>query len=124
MMGQYMKAAKGNGNVQAQGQKKEISYEDLKKIAIQYQQKCFALEKELKNTKTVFLRLDLLFRVIGAADKFSEEFVSKCVSEIETLLTIPEKEEEKEEETTEEKTEEAAGDTEEGAEESSESEGE
>lgn len=106
-----MKASKGNGyvqngqNGQAKGQQKEISYEDLKKIAIQYQQKCFALEKELKNTKTVFIRLDLLFKVIGLADKFSGEFVAKCAEEIENLLTIPEKKEEEQGEPAEENAE-------------------
>lgn len=102
-----MKAAKGNGNVQTQGQPKEIGYEDLKKIAIQYQQKCFALEKEVKNTKTIFIRLDLLFKVLGLADKFSEEFVAQCAEEIEQLLTIPKKEEQESEGVAEEGSEES-----------------
>ena len=33
---------------------------------------------------------DLLFKIVENAHAFSEEFVAKCVKEIEEIMTIPE----------------------------------
>ena len=57
-------------------------------ISILYQK---LQEANLANT---FKRLDYLFKVVENAHAFNEEVVTKCVAEIEDLMTVPETEEE------------------------------
>lgn len=73
----------------------KMSYEQLENIAHQLSEQSRQLYAKLQeaNMANVFKRLDYLFKVVENAHAFSEEFVTKCVAEIEDLMTIPESEE-------------------------------
>ena len=76
--------------------KQPLTYEQLNDVCQQlFQQNQQLREKvsELGNI-TMFKRLDYLFKVVENAHAFNEEFVAKCVDEIEDLMTVPEAEEE------------------------------
>nr|DAL05052.1 MAG TPA: hypothetical protein [Crassvirales sp.] len=90
---------------QAPEQPKQLSYEELRNIAGQLQQQNMQLRRALNdlNYKNMFERLNYLFKVMEFSHMFSDEFVGKCVTEIESLMTIPE---DTSEDTTEPKAEE------------------
>lgn len=90
---------------QAPEQPKKLTYEELRNIAGQLQQQNMQLRRALNdlNYKNMFDRLNYLFKVMEFSHMFSDEFVSKCVTEIESLMTIPE---DTSEDTTEPKAEE------------------
>lgn len=73
-------------------QPKQLSYEELRNIAGQLQQQNMQLRRALNdlNYKNMFERLNYLFKVMEFSYMFSDEFVGKCVAEIESLVTIPE----------------------------------
>ena len=73
-------------------QPKQLSYEDLRNIAGQLQQQNMQLRRALNdlNYKNMFERLNYLFKVMEFSHMFSDEFVGKCVTEIESLMTLPE----------------------------------
>lgn len=73
-------------------QPKQLSYEELKNIAGQLQQQNMQLRRALNdlNYKNMFERLNYLFKVMEFSHMLSDEFVGKCVVEIESLMTIPE----------------------------------
>lgn len=77
---------------QAPEQPKQLSYEDLRNIAGQLQQQNMQLRRALNdlNYKNMFERLNYLFKVMEFSHMFSDEFVGKCVTEIESLMTLPE----------------------------------
>lgn len=85
----------------------KMSYEQLENIAHQLSEQAKTLYARLQeaNMTNMFKRLDYLFKVVENAHAFNEEFVAKCVIEIEELMTVPENEEETEDKT-EDKTEE------------------
>lgn len=74
----------------------KMSYEQLENIAHQLSDQAKQLYAKLQeaNMVNMFKRLDYLFKVIENAHAFNEEFVAKCVDEIEDLMTVPETEEE------------------------------
>lgn len=76
----------------------KMSYEQLENIAHQLSEQAKQLYARLQeaNMTNMFKRLDYLFKVVENAHAFSEEFVAKCVAEIEELMTVPETEEETE----------------------------
>lgn len=76
----------------------KMSYEQLENIAHQLSEQAKQLYARLQeaNMTNMFKRLDYLFKVVESAHAFSEEFVAKCVAEIEDLMTVPETEEETE----------------------------
>lgn len=76
----------------------KMSYEQLENIAHQLSNQAKQLYAKLQeaNMVNMFKRLDYLFKVVENAHAFSEEFVAKCVAEIEDLMTVPETEEETE----------------------------
>lgn len=76
----------------------KMSYEQLENIAHQLSDQAKQLYARLQeaNMANMFKRLDYLFKVVENAHAFSEEFVSKCIAEIEDLMTVPETEEETE----------------------------
>lgn len=84
---------------QASKQPKQLSYEDLRNIAGQLQQQNVQLRMALdeNNYSNMFKRLDYLFKVLEFAHMFDDKFVSKCASEIESLITVPEETQVKEE---------------------------
>lgn len=73
-------------------QPKQLSYEELRNIAGQLQQQNMQLRRALNdlNYKNMFERLNYLFKVMEFPHMFSDEFVGKCVAEIESLMTISE----------------------------------
>lgn len=74
----------------------KMSYEQLENIAHQLSDQAKQLYAKLQeaNMVNMFKRLDYLFKVVENAHAFNEEFVAKCVDEIEDLMTVPETEEE------------------------------
>ena len=76
----------------------KMSYEQLENIAHQLSVQAKQLYARLQeaNMANMFKRLDYLFKVVENAHAFNEEFVAKCVTEIEGLMTVPETEEETE----------------------------
>ena len=74
----------------------KMSYEQLENIAHQLSDQAKQLYAKLQeaNMVNMFKRLDYLFKVVENAHAFNEEFVAKCVAEIEDLMTVPEAEEE------------------------------
>ena len=77
----------------------KMSYEQLENVAHQLSEQARQLYAELQkaNMTNIFKRLDYLFKVVENAHAFNEEFVAKCVAEVEELITVPENEEEAEE---------------------------
>lgn len=76
----------------------KMSYEQLENIAHQLSNQAKQLYAKLQeaNMVNMFKRLDYLFKVVESAHSFNEEFVAKCVAEIEDLMTVPKTEEETE----------------------------
>lgn len=74
----------------------KLSYEQLENIAHQLSEQAKQLYAKLQeaNLTNMFKRLDFLFKVVENAHAFNEDFVTKCVTEIEGLITVPETEEE------------------------------
>lgn len=74
----------------------KMSYEQLENVAHQLSEQVGQLYAKLQesNLENMFKRLDYLFKVIENAHAFNEEFVSKCTSEIESLMTLPDNEDE------------------------------
>ena len=70
----------------------KMSYEELEQVASQLSQQAQQLYARLQQAEmsNMFKRLDLLFKVVEIAHAVSEEFVAKCVKEIEEIMTIPE----------------------------------
>ena len=76
----------------------KMSYEQLENITHQLSEQnrqLFAKLQEL-NVVNILKRLDCLFKVIENGNMFKQDFLEKCVVEVENLLTIPEQEEESE----------------------------
>lgn len=73
----------------------KMSYEQLEGIAHQLSEQnrqLFAKLQEL-NMTNVFKRLDYLFKVIESGHMFNQDFLEKCIAEVESLMTVPEQEE-------------------------------
>ena len=89
---------------------KKMSYEQLESIAHQLSEQTNQLYMKLQaaNMGNMFKRLDYLFKVVENGHMFKQDFLEKCIAEIEELMTVPEEVEEdnKEEETPDIKTEE------------------
>ncbi len=90
-----------NVNVETESTVKDVrpeklSYEQLENIAHQLSEQAKQLYAKLQeaNLTNMFKRLDFLFKVVENAHAFNEDFVTKCVTEIEGLITVPETEEE------------------------------
>ena len=88
----------------------KMSYEQLEIIAHQLSEQTKQLYMKLQaaNMGNMFKRLDYLFKVVENGHIFKQDFLEKCIAEIEELMTVPEEVEEdnKEEETPDIKTEE------------------
>ena len=86
----------------------KMSYEQLENIAHQLSEQAKQLYMKLQaaNMSNMFKRLDYLFKVVENGHMFKQDFLEKCIAEIEELMTVPEVEEDnKEEETSDTKTE-------------------
>lgn len=75
-----------------ENKKKELSYEELKEVAVQLQKRCAFAEQKLRSFDMVSIRLNYLFKVLEVKDVFEYEFIEKCAKEVEELLTIEEAE--------------------------------
>ena len=85
----------------------KMSYEQLENIAHQLSEQAKQLYMKLQaaNMSNMFKRLDYLFKVVENGHMFKQDFLEKCIAEIEELMTVPE-ETDKEEETPDIETEE------------------
>ena len=86
----------------------KMSYEQLEQIAHQLSEQARKLYSQLQqsNMTNMFKRLDYLFKVVENGHMFKQDFLEKCIAEIEELMTVPEVEEDnKEEEISDTKTE-------------------
>ena len=89
-------------------QSQKMSYEQLEQVAHQLSEQARQLYSQLQksNMTNMFKRLDYLFKVVENGHMFKQDFLEKCIAEIEELMTVPEVEEDnKEEETPDTKTE-------------------
>ena len=76
----------------------KMSYEQLENVAHQLSEQnrqLFAKLQEL-NMANMFKRLDYLFKVVENSRMFKQDFLEKCVAEIESIMTVPKQEEEPE----------------------------
>ena len=85
----------------------KLSYEQLENVAHQLSEQAKQLYMKLQaaNMNNMFKRLDYLFKVVENGHMFKQDFLEKCIAEIEELMTVPE-ETDKEEETPDIETEE------------------
>lgn len=84
----------------------KLSYEQLENVAHQLSEQTKQLYMKLQaaNMSNMFKRLDYLFKVVENGHMFKQDFLEKCITEIEEIMTVPE-ETDKEEETPDIKTE-------------------
>ena len=84
----------------------KLSYEQLENVAHQLSEQTKQLYMKLQaaNMSNMFKRLDYLFKVVENGHMFKQDFLEKCIAEIEELMTVPE-ETDKEEGTPDIKTE-------------------
>ena len=84
----------------------KLSYEQLEQVAHQLSEQARQLYSQLQqsNMTNMFKRLDYLFKVVENGHMFKQNFLEKCIAEIEEIMTVPE-ETDKEEGTPDIKTE-------------------
>lgn len=73
----------------------KMSYEQLENVAHQLSEQnrqLFAKLQEL-NMTNMFKRLDYLFKVVESGHMFKQDFLEKCIAEVESLMIVPEQEE-------------------------------
>lgn len=77
-------------------QSQKMSYEQLEQIAHQLSEQARQLYSQLQqsNMTNMFKRLDYLFKVVENGHMFKQDFLEKCIAEIEELMTVPEETEE------------------------------
>lgn len=76
----------------------KMSYEQLENVAHQLSEQnrqLFAKLQEL-NMANMFKRLDYLFKVVENGHMFKQDFLEKCIAEVESLMIVPEQEEKSE----------------------------
>ena len=87
----------------------KMAYEQLENVAHQLSEQAKQLYMKLQaaNMSNMFKRLDYLFKVVENGHMFKQDFLEKCITEIEEIMTVPEETEEdsKEKETPDIKTE-------------------
>lgn len=76
----------------------KMSYEQLEQVAHQLSEQARQMYDQLQkaNLTNMFKRLDYLFKVVENGEMFSQEFVTKCINEIEEFMTVPEESEDAE----------------------------
>ena len=80
-------------------EEKKLSYEVLNNVCHQLSNQSSELYQKLQeaNQFNMFKRLDYLFAVVKFYERFSTEFATKCIEEIEQSMTIPDAPNEQEE---------------------------
>lgn len=95
----------GNNAENQDNKQEKYTYEQLEGVCDQQQKYIINLTRQLQqaNNVALFKRLEFLFKVVELSNQsakfsFSNDFVDKCIAEIEEAITIPseEKEETKE----------------------------
>lgn len=71
-------------------EQEKLTYEQLEQAANTLLAQNNELKRTLVELSNAMRRLDYLFKVLEQAHFFSDDFVTKCVAEIEQLMTIPE----------------------------------
>lgn len=73
----------------------KIPYEQLEQLAKQLSAQNRELFQRLQqvSVENIFKRLDYLFRVVEHSVEFPESFVSDCITEIMTTMTLPKQDE-------------------------------
>ena len=76
----------------------KLSYEQLENVAHQLSEQTKQLYMKLQaaNMSNMFKRLDYLFKVVENGHMFKQDFLEKCIAEIEELMTVPEEVEKEE----------------------------
>ncbi len=76
--------------------KEKLTYEELENVCHQLSEQARTLYQKLQDAEmtNLFKRLDYLFAVVENSKEFPSEFTTKCVKEIMSAMTIPEKSEE------------------------------
>ena len=76
----------------------KLSYEQLENVAHQLSEQTKQLYMKLQaaNMSNMFKRLDYLFKVVENGHMFKQDFLEKCITEIEELMTVPEEVEKEE----------------------------
>ena len=76
----------------------KMSYEQLENVAHQLSEQAKQLYMKLQaaNMSNMFKRLDYLFKVVENGHMFKQDFLEKCIAEIEEIMTVPEEVEEEE----------------------------
>ena len=74
----------------------KMSYEQLENVAHQLSEQAKQLYMKLQdaNMNNIFKRLDYLFKVVENGHMFKQDFLDKCITEIEEIMAIPEEGEE------------------------------
>ena len=72
----------------------KMSYEQLENVAHQLSEQAKQLYMKLQdaNMNNIFKRLDYLFKVVENGHMFKQDFLDKCITEIEELMPVPEEE--------------------------------
>ena len=75
-------------------QSKKMSYEELENIAHQLSEQSRVLMQKLQeaNMGNMFKRLDYLFKIIEFEHMFDDNFIDKCIKEVQDMISIPEEE--------------------------------
>lgn len=81
----------------------KMSYEQLENVAHQLSEQNRQLYMNLQaaNMGNIFKRLDYLFKVVENGHVFKQDFLEKCINEIEEIMTGPEETEEEDNKTEE-----------------------
>lgn len=94
-----MEEVKGTKNIEkdpqvANEQPEKMTYEQLEQVAHQLSEQSRQLYMKLQqaNMTNMFKRLDYLFKILEYHHMFEEDFVTKSVEEIVSIMTIPEEE--------------------------------
>ena len=97
---QKKKVVKMQPAIKEERPEKKLSYSELENVAHQLSEQTKQLYMKLQaaNMSNMFKRLDYLFKVVENGHMFKQDFLEKCIAEIEEIMTVPE-ETDKEEET-------------------------
>ena len=77
-------------NMSNQEQPKKLSYEELEQTAINLNDKCKQLYSQLQEANRIiseFNEIGMLLSILERSEHFSEEFVTRCSSKVEEIIT-------------------------------------
>lgn len=68
----------------------KLSYEQLEQVAGNLNRQCQQLHAQLRSAQNViaeFNELNMLLEILGKGEHFTEQFVTRCASKIEDMVT-------------------------------------